>query len=227
MEELLNHIPNWLWVIMSLIVGGVGMQIKIWAVEGFKARSIFDIFTEFKDGIKISIDTLNKNVNENHEDSKKQFELICARLSIVETEIKSCESRIFKLENNSESTDFKRLECLLVEDDEGNRELVELMLREKHNVLSVGTYDEAIKMLRCKIFDFIVTDLQLDSNKTGIDIKKICLDKKYCIDENNNIKIIIYSGSSKDIDILSGLGTVTLKKPFKKEDLFKAINYIL
>lgn len=225
--EIFEHVPTGLWILFSFVGGGFIRQIWIWAVYGFESISIVKIFEEFKEKIDLSLTTLTKALEEMHEESTRCYNELRENIKTIEKKVEVHESIINKMDNLEKKYLEKNKDCLLIEDDIDNLILVEIMLKEKYNVTKAKNYLNAITALKGKCFDFIISDLQLDNGKTALDIIKFCNEKEICIDNNNKVKIIIYSGSVKEIKYNIDLGTVTLTKPLKKEDLFKAINYIM
>ncbi|MCE3259666.1 MAG: two component transcriptional regulator, LytTR family [Bacteroidetes bacterium] len=120
---------------------------------------------------------------------------------------------------------MRTLSFLIVEDELLITELIsEILQKAGHtNVRVASSVDEAVKEIETERPDMILTDINLESEKSGIDLGTL-LNEKYNIP-------FIYVTSHSSPDILAKAKhtrpNAYIVKPFKKEDLLVAIELAL
>jgi signal transduction histidine kinase len=108
---------------------------------------------------------------------------------------------------------------LLVEDDEGVRELVGILLRSMgHEVVEAADGERALDLVREKRdFDLLVTDLQLPGLSGGDLARQV-------IEEFAGIRVIFLSGYTRSSDLPQGARVAFLRKPFARESLEETLD---
>lgn len=59
---------------------------------------------------------------------------------------------------------------LMVDDEAGTQRLVQLMLRGRHDVVTVGSAEEAYELAGTDAFDGALVDIALGGQQTGVDV---------------------------------------------------------
>jgi DNA-binding response OmpR family regulator len=119
----------------------------------------------------------------------------------------------------------RNVKILIVEDDIFIAEDIESQVMEigYENIMIATTYDEAMKSIRNEIPDLILLDIDLQSEKTGIDIAND--DRVF-----NQIPVIYltdYTDSRIQESMRETNPITCLSKPFKYEDLRYTVNSVL
>jgi DNA-binding NtrC family response regulator len=93
-----------------------------------------------------------------------------------------------------ESTDsMQPARILVVDDDEGTRDLVAIALQRRgHRVFGAGSTEEALERLRTESFDTVVTDLEMPPGEGGLVLAKR-------ITDGPNVPVIVLTGKG-DLD---------------------------
>lgn len=118
--------------------------------------------------------------------------------------------------------DSKRI--LVVDDDIDFREYVcDLLISRNYKVFRAGNGKEGVEIMKNEEVDVLLTDMimpEREGVETIMEVKLICPD----------IRIIAMSGAMRQetyLMIADGLGaSATLSKPFKKQELFDAIEMV-
>ena len=111
------------------------------------------------------------------------------------------------------------MKLLIVEDEPAGRTLLELMLEGMHQVLAVGSVEEAQRELAAGQWDLLLTDYKLPG-KSGLDLIH-SLER-----EGSTMPIIMMTGQgSKDaaLDSIKTRVRTLLTKPFTRDDLLAAL----
>ncbi|MBF0227092.1 MAG: response regulator [Desulfobacterales bacterium] len=142
-----------------------------------------------------------------------------------EDSVKCC----FPNDNNKELNpiDLFSLKILLVEDNFFNQEVIIGFLNNS-SITIAGNGKEALNLLRDKIFDLILMDVQLP-DMDGLEITEIIRNKKSDV-LNHDIPIIAVTANASREDIQNCLEAGMneyISKPIRYQKLFEAINKVL
>jgi diguanylate cyclase (GGDEF)-like protein len=124
--------------------------------------------------------------------------------------------------------DYKRVNILLIDDDEDEyviaKELVSEIKNQKYTIEWVSTYEKALKEIQKDAYDVFLVDYNLGA-KTGLDL----IDE--ALEMNRNTPFIVLTGlNNHDIDILSmkkGVSDFLRKGKIDSELLERSIRYAL
>ena len=115
------------------------------------------------------------------------------------------------------------MKILIVEDEDGIRELISLYLsREGYDVVAVGDGERALSVLERDAFDLVVLDLMLP----GVDGFTVCRR----IRETANTPIIMLTARADDVDKVLGLELGAddyVTKPFNPRELVARVRAVL
>jgi len=120
----------------------------------------------------------------------------------------------------------KKLQILIVEDNEINCELLVHHLREIATLDIAYTGETAITKARKKKYDLILLDISLGVGKNGVEVFKV-LKVQGC---NKNTAVIAVTGSvidSNQEEFLKVGFKGFLSKPFSKQELMDAITRVI
>jgi DNA-binding NtrC family response regulator len=130
------------------------------------------------------------------------------------------------IESKSTGRSKQMPEILLIEDDISMRTMMIDFFSQKNFTFSAASCgSEALKLIREKRFDLVITDIIMD-NQDGLEVIR-AIKNSY-----PEIKVIAISGGGKlsaeiYLKIASLLGAVSIfQKPFSMNDLLKEINTI-
>ncbi len=132
-----------------------------------------------------------------------------------------------EFENEPQINNTKHLQKILcVDDDETNRNLLNLFLKKDFEVALAHSADIALKLIEEQKFDIILTDINLGYGMTGFDLakhirtlpnyKSVILIAVTAYDTEDNILKIFEAGFNKYI-----------KKPFLKAELLKVLKNLI
>jgi len=121
------------------------------------------------------------------------------------------------------NAEFPKPTVLIVEDEEGPRNALKVILRPFYHLFAVGTYREALQLLREQPIDLMTLDLKLPDGQGFAlldDIKR----------ERSDVEIVVITGygklqSSQDAFRHGAMGY--LLKPFNVKDLITLLNHML
>ena len=113
------------------------------------------------------------------------------------------------------------MRILVIDDDHFVLDLVNMMLRDKHHILTARSAEEGFKAIGCNSIDMILLDWMMP-DMDGISM----LIKLKAEDATKNIPVIFLSGKTSDEDVMHAVergaeGYIT--KPFKRLDLIGKI----
>jgi DNA-binding response OmpR family regulator len=110
---------------------------------------------------------------------------------------------------------------LIVEDDKSIRKILQdLLIMEKHNVVSAGNGEAALKLLQSKRFDVMITDLGLPG-MTGWDLSRAARRHQPDI---YIITISSWRGQETEKKTAECGVDVAIWKPFRFDQIIEAIN---
>lgn len=119
----------------------------------------------------------------------------------------------------------KYINILMVEDDELNIKMVSSFLKEKCEIESARSGEEAIKILLEKKFDIILMDIGLKKEMSGIDVTqklRKMIDYKF----TPIVALTAYALSGDKQRILDAGCSHYLSKPFTKQQLINLLESI-
>lgn len=116
------------------------------------------------------------------------------------------------------------MRILVIDDDPFVLDLVSLMLRDKHHILTARSAEEGLKAIGDNSIDLILLDWMMPG-MDGINL----LVKLKAEDATKNIPVIFLSGKTVDEEVMHAVecgaqGYIT--KPFKRKDLIGKIERI-
>ncbi|NOX20390.1 MAG: response regulator [Nitrospirae bacterium] len=112
------------------------------------------------------------------------------------------------------------MNILVVDDEQLVRWFLERALKRKgHDVKVVSSVMEALNLIKNENFDLIITDLRMPEENGSILVDKLC-------EMTNRPKIMVCSAYiTPELDVeYQNRGIITLKKPFKLNELDTALN---
>ena len=116
---------------------------------------------------------------------------------------------------------YGEIRILVIDDDPFVLDLVNMMLRNKHQILTALNADEGLKTISRNSIDMILLDWMMP-DMNGISM----LDKLNSDDATKNIPVIFLSGKTSNEEVMQAVehgakGYIT--KPFKRQDLIGKI----
>ncbi len=129
--------------------------------------------------------------------------------------------RVEALEARPAATEAKisRRRILLIEDDEGIRELMQVALS-GYEVVTASSGEEGLNAFAASVFDLILLDMSLpgkNGSQVAAEIKSRCPE----------IQIILISGWTENVDLVTEHFHAVLDKPFLIDELLKIIDEAL
>jgi len=171
-------------------------------------------------GIRDILGLIRKENTEARRRASKARDSILEKINILDKRVDDHETRLAVIEAGTKCKEIKRLDALLVEDDEMVLHTYEKMLEELgFSCYTARGRDEAEKALKSKPFDLMVIDMYLNG-ESGLDLFE------YTKNAYNGMKHIIYSGNSPS-DIPTKISNIFLEKPIKMDKLQNKINEVL
>ncbi len=217
------------YVLIKIIDTGIG-------IEPENQKIIFDPFRQASEGWGRNFEGSGLGLTI----SKKMTEIMNGTISVESNINKGSVFTVqfpinneYNEENNKlDSDNFKtvtkkdQIDVLYVEDEEINRNLIRLYLKNFYNVDTAANGREAIKMILNKNYDIFLMDINLGKEMDGIQVTKEIrkLDKyKYA----PIIAVTAYTMAGDREEFIRGGCTHYIAKPFKKDDLLKLLSTTL
>lgn len=107
---------------------------------------------------------------------------------------------------------------LVVEDDLSNLKLIEFYLKDKYDVTTAQTGNEAMRQVKENIFDLALMDINLSDEISGIDVTKVLKSRP----EMENVPVIAvtaFAGEADQQDFVETGFSAFISKPFTKNHL--------
>jgi two-component system NtrC family response regulator len=112
---------------------------------------------------------------------------------------------------------------LIVDDEPGARESLEVILEDDYKVLSVGSGQEALKTLQQKPIDLILLDVNMPEMDGLAVLRKI----KEQDDEIDVIMVSALNQARKAVDAIKLGAYDYITKPYEPEDILSTVNRVI
>lgn len=172
------------------------------------------------DSIMKMLDNIRRENTEARKVAREQRDMMMGKIDILDKRVDACEMDIALIKTGTKCKELKKLDVLLVEDDDMVLKTYKLMFEELgFACYTAQTRDGAERALKSKPFDLMVIDMYLDCD-SGVELYE------YTKNAYKNMKHIIYSGKPPS-EIPTKISNIFLEKPIRINTLQNKINEIL